>query len=290
MNGDVMLWMLQSSEDHLSFPSTPAPGRSVSAWQLSKGSVSDLATVSHIQQTQHTGRARGATRNLNIRALTSENRYIFLSYIIEYSTCFFQKPLSPCRGSWTKPWYSVIVYSVVLWEWCSTCSTASPGVKSPPAQPRDDKVCVECNFVFGKNQEGSLQWRKCSPDWKSVFSCGQSRHFIRIILCQTGHRENILMASQDDKESESTNDLECWGSIWQTSTDIWCSDDHSLLTCAGPGRGTRCPPCRLCPQCESQSRWCPPSRCCQSSSDSSPTFSQGSVICSKWPEESTSDD
>lgn len=29
MNGDVMLWMLQSSEDHLSFPSTPAPGRSL---------------------------------------------------------------------------------------------------------------------------------------------------------------------------------------------------------------------------------------------------------------------
>ena len=154
---------------------------------------------------------------LNIRALTSENRYIFLSYIIEYSTCFYQKPLSPSRGSCTKPWYSAIVYSVVLWEWCSTCSTVSPGVKSPPAQPRDDKVCVECNFVFGKNQEGSLQWRKCSPDWKSLFSCGQSRHFIRIIPCQTGHRENILMASQDDKESESTNDLECWGLIWQTT-------------------------------------------------------------------------
>ena len=142
------------------FSQHPGPGPGLSAWQLSKGSVSDLATVRH-RQTQHTGRARGATRNLNIRALTSENRYIFLSCIIEYSTCFFQEPLSPCRGSWTKPWYSVIVYSVVLWEWCSTCSTVSPGVKSPPAQPRDDKVCVECNFVFGKNQEGSLQWRQC---------------------------------------------------------------------------------------------------------------------------------
>ena len=58
------------------FSQHPGPGPGLSAWQLSKGSVSDLATVRH-RQTQHTGRARGATRNLNIRALTSLT-YFFL--------------------------------------------------------------------------------------------------------------------------------------------------------------------------------------------------------------------